>query len=131
VELARSGGLTVENGIVTDAYCLTSGTDVYAAGDAARFFHPPFGRVLRLEAWRHAERHGQVAALNMLGQAVEYRDVPWMWSDQYDLHFSSTEGTIYNSGERFNELQVFRMGDEKCDRGFKTIYVPRYRLRMS
>jgi 3-phenylpropionate/trans-cinnamate dioxygenase ferredoxin reductase subunit len=86
VELARSGGLTVENGIVTDAYCLTSGTDVYAAGDAARFFHPLFGRVLRLEAWRHAERHGQVAALNMLGRAVEYRDVPWMWSDQYDLH---------------------------------------------
>jgi 3-phenylpropionate/trans-cinnamate dioxygenase ferredoxin reductase component len=86
VELARSGGLTVENGIVTDACCRTSGAGIYAAGDAAHFFHPLFGRLLRLEAWRHAERHGQVAALNMLGQAVEYRDVPWMWSDQYDLH---------------------------------------------
>ena len=86
VELARSGGLTVENGIVTDACCRTSGAGIYAAGDAAHFFHPLFGRSLRLEAWRHAERHGQVAALNMLGQAVEYRDVPWMWSDQYDLH---------------------------------------------
>jgi 3-phenylpropionate/trans-cinnamate dioxygenase ferredoxin reductase component len=86
VELARSGGLTVENGIVTDAYCLTSGAGVYAAGDAARFFHPFFGRLLRLEAWRHAERHGQVAALNMLDRPIEYRDVPWMWSDQYDLH---------------------------------------------
>jgi predicted dehydrogenase len=43
---------------------------------------------------------------------------------------SGTEGTIYNSGERFNELQVFRMGEEKRDRGFKTIYcgsqVPQY-----
>jgi 3-phenylpropionate/trans-cinnamate dioxygenase ferredoxin reductase component len=86
VELARSAGLRVENGIVTDAYCLTSGVGIYAAGDAARFFHPVFGRLLRLEAWRHAERHGQVAALNILGRAVEYRDVPWMWSDQYDLH---------------------------------------------
>jgi predicted dehydrogenase len=41
-----------------------------------------------------------------------------------------TEGTIYNNGERFNELQVFRMGEEKRDRGFKTIYcgsqVPHY-----
>ena len=41
-----------------------------------------------------------------------------------------TEGTIYNNGERFNELQVFRMGEEKRDRGFKTIYcgsqVPQY-----
>ena len=86
VELARSGGLTVENGIITDACCQTSEAGIYAAGDAARFFHPLFGRLLRLEAWRHAERHGQVAALNMLGRAVEYRDVPWMWSDQYDLH---------------------------------------------
>jgi 3-phenylpropionate/trans-cinnamate dioxygenase ferredoxin reductase component len=86
VELARSGGLKVENGIVTDAYCQTSEAGIYAAGDAARFFHPLFGRSLRLEAWRHAERHGQVAALNLLGRAVEYRDVPWMFSDQYDLH---------------------------------------------
>lgn len=43
---------------------------------------------------------------------------------------SGTEGTIYNNGERFNELQVFRMGEEKRDRGFKTIYcgsqVPQY-----
>jgi predicted dehydrogenase len=43
---------------------------------------------------------------------------------------SGTEGTIYNNGERFNELQVFRMGEEKRDRGFKTIFcgsqVPQY-----
>jgi len=43
---------------------------------------------------------------------------------------SGTEGTIYNNGERFNELEVFRMGEEKRDRGFKTIYcgsqVPQY-----
>jgi 3-phenylpropionate/trans-cinnamate dioxygenase ferredoxin reductase component len=86
VELARAAGLTVENGIVTDACCQTSEAGIYAAGDAARFFHPLYGRLLRLEAWRHAERHGQVAALNLLGRAVEYRDVPWLFSDQYDLH---------------------------------------------
>jgi len=43
---------------------------------------------------------------------------------------SGTAGAIYNSGERFNELQVVRMGEEKRDRGFKTIYcgsqVPQY-----
>ena len=46
------------------------------------------------------------------------------------FEISGTEGTIYNSGERFNELQVFRMGEAKRDRGFKTIYcgshVPQY-----
>jgi 3-phenylpropionate/trans-cinnamate dioxygenase ferredoxin reductase component len=90
VEVARSGGLKLENGIVTDAYCQTSEAGIYAAGDAACFFHPFFGRLLRLEAWRHAERHGHVAALNLLGPAVEYREVPWMWSDQYDLHLQVT-----------------------------------------
>jgi predicted dehydrogenase len=43
---------------------------------------------------------------------------------------SGTEGTIVNNGERFNELQVSRMRDEKRDRGFTTIYcgsqVPQY-----
>jgi predicted dehydrogenase len=36
---------------------------------------------------------------------------------------AGTQGTIYNSGERFNELQVFRMGEEKRDRGFKTVFL--------
>jgi hypothetical protein len=43
---------------------------------------------------------------------------------------SGTEGTLVNNGERFNELQVFRMRDEKRNRGFTTIYcgsqVPQY-----
>lgn len=43
---------------------------------------------------------------------------------------SGTEGTIYMDGERFNELQLFRFGDDKRDRGFKTLYagsqVPSY-----
>jgi len=43
---------------------------------------------------------------------------------------SGTEGTIANNGERFNELEVFRMREAKRDRGFTTIYcgsqVPQY-----
>jgi predicted dehydrogenase len=43
---------------------------------------------------------------------------------------SGTEGTLVNNGERFNELQVFRMREAKRDRGFTTIYcgsqVPQY-----
>lgn len=35
---------------------------------------------------------------------------------------SGTEGTLYMDGERFNELQVFRLNDDKRDRGFKTLY---------
>ncbi|MCQ0987128.1 Gfo/Idh/MocA family protein [Jiella marina] len=34
---------------------------------------------------------------------------------------SGTEGTILMDGERFNELKIARYGDEKHDRGFKTL----------
>ncbi|RMC33200.1 Gfo/Idh/MocA family protein [Paracoccus alkanivorans] len=34
---------------------------------------------------------------------------------------SGTEGTIIMDGERFNELKVARFGDDKRDRGFKTL----------
>tara|TARA_R110000796_G_scaffold202007_1_gene318249 strand:+ start:1864 stop:3027 length:1164 start_codon:yes stop_codon:yes gene_type:complete len=44
---------------------------------------------------------------------------------------SGTEGTLYMDGERFNELQVYRLNDDKRDRGFKTLLagsqVPQYR----
>jgi predicted dehydrogenase len=36
---------------------------------------------------------------------------------------SGTEGTILMDGERFNELKVARLADEKPDRGFKTLLV--------
>jgi len=87
--LARAAGLAVEDGIVTDEFCRTSDPRIFAAGDAARFFHPLFGRKLRAESWQHAERHAQAAARNMLGRDAPYREVPWMWSDQYEINLQA------------------------------------------
>jgi NADPH-dependent 2,4-dienoyl-CoA reductase/sulfur reductase-like enzyme len=87
--LAGAAGLAVEDGIITDEYGQTSQPHIFAAGDAARFVHPLFGRRLRVESWQHAERHAQAAARNMLGRGAPYRDVPWMWSDQYELNLQA------------------------------------------
>jgi NADPH-dependent 2,4-dienoyl-CoA reductase/sulfur reductase-like enzyme len=67
----------------------TSDPRIFAAGDAVRFVHPLFGRKLRVESWQHAERQGEAAARNMLGRATPYRDVQWMWSDQYDINLQA------------------------------------------
>jgi 3-phenylpropionate/trans-cinnamate dioxygenase ferredoxin reductase subunit len=83
-ELARASGIEVDNGIVVDVWCRTSAPGIYAAGDCASF---PFGRDLRatrLESWQNAEEQAVVAARNMLGERVEYRPLPWFWTDQYD-----------------------------------------------
>lgn len=85
VELARSGGLAVDDGVLVDASLRTSDPDVYAAGDVANVDHPLLGRRVRVEHWANALNGGPAAARAMLGQEVVYDRVPYFFSDQYDL----------------------------------------------
>jgi 3-phenylpropionate/trans-cinnamate dioxygenase ferredoxin reductase subunit len=85
VELAQAAGLTVDNGIVTDASLRTSDPDVFACGDVASSFNPLFDRQIRVEHWANALNGGKAAARAMLGQEVVYDRVPYFYSDQYDL----------------------------------------------
>jgi 3-phenylpropionate/trans-cinnamate dioxygenase ferredoxin reductase subunit len=90
VALAESAGLAARDGVLVDERCQTSAPEVFAAGDVARFWHPALGRELRVEHWDNAIRQGTAAALNMLDRDHPYSDVPWFWSDQYDLTFQYT-----------------------------------------
>ncbi|SCL36668.1 3-phenylpropionate/trans-cinnamate dioxygenase ferredoxin reductase subunit [Micromonospora rhizosphaerae] len=85
VELAAAAGLTVENGIVTDALLRTSDPHIYAAGDVANAYHPLLGRHIRVEHWANALNGGPAVARSMLGQRDEYVRLPYFFSDQYDL----------------------------------------------
>ncbi|MET8907820.1 FAD-dependent oxidoreductase [Micromonospora sp. NPDC004551] len=84
-ELATAAGLTVENGIVVDASLRTSDPDIHAAGDVANAYHPLLRRHLRVEHWATALHGGLAAARAMLGQAVSHDDLPYFYTDQYDL----------------------------------------------
>jgi NADPH-dependent 2,4-dienoyl-CoA reductase/sulfur reductase-like enzyme len=84
-ELAARAGLGVDNGVITDAALRTSDLDVYACGDVANSFNPLLGRRIRVEHWANALNGGPAAARSMLGQSVAYDDVPYFFSDQYDL----------------------------------------------
>jgi NADPH-dependent 2,4-dienoyl-CoA reductase/sulfur reductase-like enzyme len=84
-ELAASAGLTVDNGIVTDATLRTSDPFVYACGDVANSFNPLLRRHLRVEHWANALNGGPAAARSMLGGGQDYAPLPYFFSDQYDL----------------------------------------------
>jgi len=84
--LAEAAGLALEGGIVVDEFGRSSEPDIYAAGDVTAFFHPSFGRRLRLESWRHAQNHGIAVGKAMCGEMVPYDDVPWFWTDQYKVN---------------------------------------------
>jgi 3-phenylpropionate/trans-cinnamate dioxygenase ferredoxin reductase component len=85
-ELAAECGLAVDNGVVVDEFCRTSHPDVYAAGDVANHPNPILGERLRLEHDRNAQSQAIAAARSMLGKREVYAEVPWFWSDQYDLN---------------------------------------------
>jgi len=86
VELARSAGLLVDNGIVVDERLASSRPDIYAAGDAVNFPDPVTGLRRRVEHWGHAEYGGQIAGMNMAGIDARYDLLSYAWSDIFDLH---------------------------------------------
>ncbi|MBX6384335.1 MAG: FAD-dependent oxidoreductase [Microbispora sp.] len=83
--LALHAGLEVDNGIVVDAALRTGDPDIVAAGDVANAFHPLLGRHVRVEHWANALKQPAVAAATMLGREAIYDDLPYFYTDQYDL----------------------------------------------
>jgi 3-phenylpropionate/trans-cinnamate dioxygenase ferredoxin reductase component len=84
-QLADAAGLAVDDGILVDEHLRTEAPGVFAAGDAANAFHPLYGERVRVEHWANALHQGPVAARNMLDKAEPYDNVPYFFSDQYDV----------------------------------------------
>jgi 3-phenylpropionate/trans-cinnamate dioxygenase ferredoxin reductase subunit len=122
-ELAETAGLKLDNGIVVDEHLAASTPGVWAAGDVANAFHPVFGSAVRLEHWSAALNQGPVAAKNMLGQDVEYRKIPYFFSDQYDLGMEYSglarrwDQIVYRGDRDKGEMIVFWLDHDRVAAG--------------
>ncbi|HEV7183980.1 MAG TPA: FAD-dependent oxidoreductase [Leifsonia sp.] len=85
VDLARDAGLEVDNGIVVDASLRSSDERIFAAGDIANAFHPLAQQHLRSEHWANALTGGAVAAKAMIGRGAVHDEIPYFYTDQFDL----------------------------------------------
>ncbi len=88
--LAEEAGLKCSSGIIVDEFCRTSDPAIFAAGDCTNHPNSLLGRRLRLESVHNAQEQGKTAALSILGKPEAYAQIPWFWSDQYDLKLQMT-----------------------------------------
>ena len=82
---AEQAGLLVDNGVVVDAYLETTASGVFAVGDIARWPNPRGEGFVRIEHWVLAQRQGQAVARSLVGERAPFTDVPFFWSQHYDV----------------------------------------------
>lgn len=110
VALAQEAGLNVENGIVVNESLQTSAPDVFAAGDAANFFHIALGKRERVEHEDNAVAMGKLAGRNMAGASETFTHIPLFYSDLFDLGYEAV-------GEMNSQMEIVSDWDEPFKKG--------------
>ena len=119
--LAEQAGLALgDGGVLVDASLRTSDADIFAVGDIAAAEHPLFGTRIRTEHWANALKQPAVAAAGMLGKPEEYTELPYFFTDQYDLgmeyvgHAPRYEKVVFRGDVVKREFAAFWLdGDDR------------------
>jgi 3-phenylpropionate/trans-cinnamate dioxygenase ferredoxin reductase component len=121
IELAEQAGLSMgSGGVLVDASLRTSDPDIFAVGDIAAAEHPLYGTRIRTEHWANALKQPAVAAAGMVGKPGEYAELPYFFTDQYDLgmeyvgHAPSFERVVFRGDVAGREFVAFWLdGDNR------------------
>lgn len=119
VSLAKDAGLDVDNGVLVDASLRTSDPDIFAAGDIANAENPFLGKRVRVEHWANALNQPAVAATGMLGGSATYDELPYFYTDQYDLgmeyigDIAGYDRVVFRSDKPGREFIAFWLKDNR------------------
>lgn len=121
--LAEAAGIPVDNGILVNERLETSVPGVFAAGDVANAHHPFYGRHIRVEHWANARGQGQAVAGAMLDQPVAYDEIPYFFSDQYDVgmeysgYATDWDEVVFRGDVEGREFVAFWLDEERVVAG--------------
>ncbi len=121
--LADSVGIELNNGVPVDAGLRTEVEGIYAAGDIANQFHPVYSDRIRVEHWANARRQGYAAGRSMAGEDVVYDDLPYFFSDQYDVgmeyvgHAADWDELVIRGSKEEREFIAFWLKDDRIQAG--------------
>lgn len=120
LDLAKEAGLKLDDGIVVNEKLETSVPDIYAAGDAANFFHSALEKRTRVEHEDNAVHMGKLAGRNMASANDSYTHTPMFYSDLFELGYeavgemSSKMKTVSDWQEKpFKKGVVYYMDDDR------------------
>jgi NADPH-dependent 2,4-dienoyl-CoA reductase/sulfur reductase-like enzyme len=106
LDLAKEAGMKIDDGIVVNERLETSVPDIYAAGDAANFFHSTLEKRTRVEHENNAVEMGKTAGRNMAGATEAYTHIPMFYSDLFDLGYEAV-------GEMSSKMEMIPDWQEK------------------
>jgi 3-phenylpropionate/trans-cinnamate dioxygenase ferredoxin reductase subunit len=115
VDLAKSAGLQVGNGIQVDRTLVTSRPGIFAAGDAAEFYNPALDKRMRVEHEDNANTMGRQVGRNMAGASEMYDHLSYFFSDLFELGYEAVgeldprQETYIDWKEPFNKGVVYYM----------------------
>lgn len=116
--IAEAAGIAVDNGVLVDASLRSSDPDIYAVGDIANHDHPILGHRIRVEHWATALNQPTVAAASLLGEDAEYTELPYFFTDQYDLgceyigHATGSQRVLIRGDLESREFVAFWVDDD-------------------
>jgi 3-phenylpropionate/trans-cinnamate dioxygenase ferredoxin reductase component len=117
--LASAAGLACDGGVVVDLQGRTSDPSVFAAGDCTHRPLPLYGVSGRLESVPNALEQAKQAAAAIAGAPPPNPEVPWFWSDQYEVKLQiaglpyGVDRLVVRGDPDAARFAVFHLGDGK------------------
>jgi 3-phenylpropionate/trans-cinnamate dioxygenase ferredoxin reductase subunit len=129
-ELAEACGLDCADGILVDLAARTEDPAIWAIGDCTRRPLPLYGTVGRLESVPSALEQAKQAAADITGHTPPAAEVPWFWSDQYDLKLQiaglpiGVSETVIRGEVRRAAFAVFHLDDQRRVQAVEAVGAP-------